>query len=410
MEARAEIACAAQEFFAVKLAVLASHPIQYQAPLFRTIGQRLDLTVFFAHRATKSDQAKAGFGVEFQWDTNLLTGYAHQFLQNVARKPGLDRFSGCDTPEIGARLREGGFDVLLVEGWHFKSYLQAALSAKRQGMPVIVRGDSHLGTPRSRLRRAAKAFAYPAFLRIVFDAALFVGKRSREYWIHYHYPHSRLFFSPHCVDASWFGTHATAEARAALRHRLRITPDAKIALFAGKLVDFKRPLDLIAAAARMKQQGRDIGILVAGAGPLEAKLVASARESGVSVHLLGFCNQSEMPAAYAAADVLVLPSNGSETWGLVANEALACGRPVILSDAVGSAPDLAEDGIAGTVFRMGNIAALADAIARMVDHPPAVAAIATKSTEYSLEAAADGIVRAVASVTKLTGSYSKHVA
>ena len=145
----------------------------------------------------------------------------HEFLHNVATRPAIDRFSGCDTPEIGERFRKGRFDVVLVQGWYLKSFLQAAFAAKRQRLPVIVRGDSHLETPRSVLKRTAKSVIYPAVLRL-FDAALFVGERSREYWTHYGYPTSRLFFSPHCVDADWFAARATPRARAKLRAQLGI--------------------------------------------------------------------------------------------------------------------------------------------------------------------------------------------
>jgi glycosyltransferase involved in cell wall biosynthesis len=385
---------------ALKLALLASHPIQYQAPLFRALDERLDLKVFFAHRATSEDQAKAGFGIEFDWDIDLLSGYTHHFLENVATRPGLDRFAGCDTPEISRRLAEGHFDAVLVQGWHRKSFLQGIFAAKRQGMPVLMRGDSHLETPRSMFKRGAKEVVYPAFLRL-FDAGLYVGERSRAYWNHYHYPDKRLFFSPHCVDNEWFGARATTEARNVLRARLGIPPSTTVVLFAGKLVPFKRPIDLIGAAEQLKAAGREIAILVAGAGPLERNMANAADKAGVEFHGLGFCNQSEMPAAYAAADVLVLPSNAAETWGLVANEALACGRPIVLSDAVGAAPDLAMDGFAGAVFRMGDVTALTDALIRIIDHPPLAEAIGTKTAKYSLEAAANGIVHALGSVVKV---------
>jgi glycosyltransferase involved in cell wall biosynthesis len=383
---------------ALRLAFVTSHPIQYYAPLFRALARRLDLVVFFVHCATASDQARAGFGVEFKWDIDLLAGYAHEFVPNVARQPALDRFSGCDTPEIGERLRRGRFDAVLVQGWYLKSFLQAAFAAKRQRLPSIVRGDSHLDTPRSVLKRAAKSVMYPPFLRM-FDAALYVGVRSRAYWTHYGYPESRLFFSPHSVDATWFAARSRAPARAEMRALLGIGSKAKVALFAGRLVPFKRPTDLITAAARLRADGRDLCILVAGAGPLEREMRAAAGAVGVPIHMLGFCNQTMMPKAYAAADVLVLPSDGQETWGLVANEALACGCPIVLSDAVGSAPDLALDGSSGRVFPVGNVAALADATAKVLDHPPSPVAIAAQSAAYSLESAADGILRACAFVT-----------
>jgi len=383
----------------MRLAIVASHPVQYQAPLFREVARHLNIVVFYAHRASQADQAKAGFGVHFDWDVDLLSGYKSVFLRNVAKDPGLDRISGCDTPEIAARLANGDFDAVLVLGWHFKAYLQAIFAAKRLRLPVIVRGDSHLDSPRSALKKVAKVFGYPPLLRL-FNAGLYVGKRSRAYWTHYRYPADRLFFSPHCIDNEWFSARATVAARNSLRAQLGISVDAKVALFAGKLLPFKRPLDLVSAAAQLRVNGQGIVILVAGAGPLEQEVTAAARMARITLHTLGFCNQTQMPAVYAAADVLVLPSSSRETWGLVANEALACGRPVILSDAVGAAPDLVADKTAGRVFPLGDIAALTAVLHDIVESPPTRAMIAAKSEAYSLGAAAGGIEAALTRVVR----------
>lgn len=382
----------------MRLAIVASHPIQYQAPLFRELANRLDLEVLFAHRATPTDQACAGFGVEFDWDVDLLSGYSHAFLHNVASKPGLNNFAGCDTPEIGTSLAEGRYDAVLLMGWHLKSHFQAVVAAKHLRLPILARGDSHLLTPREIWKRAAKAFAYPFLLRF-FDAALYVGERSRAYWTQYGYPSGRLFFSPHCVDTQWFARGATAEARAALRGRLGVAPNSKVILFAGRLVPFKRPFDLVAACAKLRAWGQNIDMLVAGSGPLLPEMAAATRGAGVPCHVLGFCNQSEMPAVYAAADVLVLPSDGRETWGLVANEALACGRPIVVSHAVGAAPDLAADGSAGRVYPMGDVAALARALEDVLLDPPPREAIAARSERYTIARAIEGIIQATTFVT-----------
>ena len=381
----------------MKLAIVASHPVQYYAPLFRTLARQLDLTVFYGHRDTVEDQARAGFGVGFAWDVDLLSGYDHVFLDNTARKPGLGRFGGVDTPEIGTRLRSGGFNGVLLLGWYLKGFIQALAAARRAGIPVMVRGDSQLGTPRSSAKTLVKAALYPLFLR-QFDAALIVGERNRAYWQHYRYPATQMFTSPHCVDSAWFAERATPAARALLRNRLAIAPDTPVALFAGKLLEFKRPRDFIAGVAAARAQGVPVEAMIAGSGPLEASVRAQAQALGVPLHMLGFCNQSEMPGAYAAADVLVLPSTARETWGLVANEALACGRPIVLSDAVGSAPDLAKDGRIGQTFPLGDAAACGKRLAAMLDVPPDRQAIADMSHRHSLGAGADGVVRALAAI------------
>ncbi len=282
---------------------------------------------------------------------------------------------------------------MLVLGWHLKCFLQGLFAAKRIGLPVMVRGDSHLGTPRPSIKSAGKALLYPSFLRL-FDAALYVGQRSRAYYAHYGYPASRLFFAPHCVDAGWFAARATREARQALRDRHGIEQDTKILLFAGKLLPFKRPLDVIAATAQLRSKGHKLEVMVAGDGELRSQMTSAALASEVPIHVLGFCNQTEMPAAYAAADCLILPSDGRETWGLVANEALACRLPVIISDACGCAPDLAGDRRAGLTFAMADVQDLANAIVTLISAPPSNESIAMTSGKFTLRAAADGIARA----------------
>jgi glycosyltransferase involved in cell wall biosynthesis len=375
----------------MRLAVVTSHPVQYQAPLFRALAQHCDLHVVFAHRATKADQAAAGFNVAFDWDVDLTGGFACTFMENVSRQPGLGAFGGCDTPQVGAALTYHAPDVVLLMGWHLKSYWQAIWACRRARFPVMVRGDSHLDTPRGLIKRMGKAVIYPWALR-VFDAALYVGERSRRYWTHYGYPADQMYFSPHCVDNDWFAARSTAEARHILRQEHNISDAETVALFAGRLVPFKRPLDLISAAARLGAQGASITVMIAGAGALAGDIVEVGRQHGVKVVMLGFRNQSQMPAAYAAAEMLILPSDSRETWGLVANEALACGKPVIVSDACGCAADLSADGTAGTVFRCGSVADLAEAIRRIVSQPMLRGAISAKARRYSLEAATDGIL------------------
>src|SRR3954468_19694660 len=145
----------------MRLAVVTSHPIQYNAPLFRALAQELDVHVFFAHRATARDQAKAGFDTPFTWDVDLLSGYQSSFLTNISRTPSADFFSGCDTPEVARCLRDGRFNAVLVFGWYLRSFVQTVVAARRLQIPILVRGDSHLGTPVSSWKRAAKRFVYP---------------------------------------------------------------------------------------------------------------------------------------------------------------------------------------------------------------------------------------------------------
>lgn len=377
-----------------KLGILASHPIQYQAPLFRELALRCNLQVFFAHRQTAQAQAAAGFGVAFEWDVDLLSGYAYTFLPNVASRPDTGSFRGCDTPAIARYIKAGGFDAFLVMGWHLKCFWQAMRACQRQGAPVMVRGDSQLGTPRGRLKRAVKAVLYPWVIR-QFDACLYVGQRNLEYLEHYGARADRLFFAPHCVDTLAFASAAAAVDRDAVRAGWGLGRDDRAVLFAGKLVGRKRPADIVRAVAQLRLQGQRALLVWAGDGPDRAALQALGASLGVPMVFLGFCNQSQLPGIYRSADVLALPSEGSETWGLVVNEAMACGTPCVVSDACGCAPDMIVPGVSGAVFELGNVDSLSKMLSKALRIARDTPAIATLSSRYSVSATASGVLAAV---------------
>jgi glycosyltransferase involved in cell wall biosynthesis len=381
----------------LRIAAVASHPVQYQAPWYRALARVSDLRVFFAHRVTAAQQAQAGFDVPFEWDVPLEDGYAHEWLPNVAARPGVDRFTGCNTPAIAERLESGRFDAAVVNGWQLLSYWQAVGTANRLRLSVFVRGDSQLHAERPGIR-LLKRMAYPRMLRS-FDGCLTVGLRNREYYAQYGVPTDRLWPSPHCIDNAFFASSAAA-ARAASpspRARLGLPADATVFLFAARLVDMKRPLDFVRALHAAHAARAQVHGLVVGDGPLRARMEEETRMLGAPCTFAGFLNQREMGAAFAAADALVLPSDGRETWGLVVNEAMAAGLPALVSEAAGCAPDLIVHGETGFVFPCGDAAALArlmrcagrEAFARMGR------AAAARVQSYSPDAAAAGVVTAV---------------
>jgi glycosyltransferase involved in cell wall biosynthesis len=379
------------------LCVVASHPIQYQAPIFRELAKVCDVTVYFAHKDTPQDQAQEEFGVEFEWDLDLLRGYESRFLSNAAQRPGFSRFFGCDSPELEAVVREKNFDAVLVMGWNLRSYWQAVRACRRSGVPVMVRGDSTLTAPRSFVKRFVKRLAYPAMFSI-FDRCLYVGKLNRQYFVHYGVGPERLFLSPHAVDNDWFSRSCAKLDKKEQRRRYGIEEDAVVVLFAGKLVDRKRPLDILYAVEGL---GEDVHVVYAGSGEAGDGIDKVRRMLRVNCHLLGFRNQSEMPSVYSIADIVVLPSDGFETWGLVVNEAMACGIPAVVSSEVGCVPDLIEPGVTGYTFPKGNIEALRETLRRMTDdivERDFRTPVQSKISEYSPHAASKGILCALESL------------
>ena len=388
-----------------RVAVVASHPIQYQAPWFRSLSALVDLTVFFCHRQTAEDQARAGFDVAFDWDVPLLDGYRHEWLRNISARPGVESFRGCDTPQLATLLTRDSFDVCIVTGWYLKSYLQAIRSSRRHGLPVLVRGDSQLKGPRSALKSAAKYVPYRLMLRRI-DGHLHVGRANADYLRYYGVDDSRMFFAPHFVENDRFAA-AAADARMTgadveARHRVTSQENATVFVFAGKFVSRKRPADFIEAIRQARIRGAQVAGLMVGSGPEESALRNMA--AGLPVHFAGFKNQSEIATWYAAADFIVLPSDGRETWGLVVNEAMAAGLPAIVSDEVGCGPDLVTPGETGWVFRTGDSMALADRMVHAAartsrDVARMRAAVAARIARYTCDAATVGTLAAIDDVT-----------
>jgi glycosyltransferase involved in cell wall biosynthesis len=390
-----------------RVGVWVSHPVQYLAPWFRYLSGRLDLEVLYAHHQPPTGQAAAGFGVAFDWDVPLLEGYSHRFLRNVARRPAIGTFSGCDTPDIADVIRLGRFDAFVIFGWNRKSALQALWACRRRGVPVLLRGDSQLRTPRSAAVRSTKYLPYRLLLPRVADGHLYVGIRNREYLEHYGVRPGRLFHMPHFVDNDFFRARSR-QARddggvAKIRVNLGITPGAFVFLFVGKFIAKKRPGDLLRAFDLLsgRPEATDLHVLYVGDGPLRPELQERAAAHRC-VHFAGFRNQTEMPAYYAAANAVVLPSD-SETWGLVVNEAAACGLPAVVSDAVGCGPDMIDKGRTGYVFPAGEVRVLADRMLALRDdcerRPKVVRdALERVVAAHSFERAAAGLELALRAV------------
>ena len=147
-----------------------------------------------------------------------------------------------------------------------------------------------------------------------------------------------------------------------------------------------------------------------GEGPLRGEMERLISSSGLkNVHILGFRNQSELPACYAMADALVLPSE-SEPWGLVVNEAMCFGLPIVVSDRVGSAPDLVRSGRNGFVYPMGDVSALAGCLRKLIANDVARAEMGRQSmeiiTRWGLDQDVEGILAAAAYVTRQAGRES----
>lgn len=333
-----------------RLAIVSTHPIQYNAPAFRCLASNSDLVVHvFYEWEGPGSTIDPEFGHAVKWDIPLLDGYDYTFVPNAARDRGSHRFRGIDNPSLVAQIQKWQPDVLLVYGWAYASHLRV-LSAFHGKIPILFRGDS------TRIDSGIRGTARRILLSWVYrhiDVALYAGSLNREYFLAHGMRDDQLVWAPHSVDNDRFSADAESkEADAkAWRSRLGIPADDIVFLLPAKLIPVKDPATLLAAFIEMMRSNEDrpAHLIFAGDGELSDSLRAAS--SGRSdVHFLGFQNQSSMPTVYRMADVVVLCSL-SETWGLAVNEGMACSRPAIVSDGVACARDLIKPGITGYVFR-----------------------------------------------------------
>ncbi len=391
----------------LRLAVVLSHPTQYYSPWFRHLAARgdLDLHVFYLWDFGVAARHDSKFDRTFAWDIDLLSGYSHGFVPNVAADPGTHHPRGLDNPELPARLAAHRPDAVLVFGYKYATHLRLFRWAGRARVPLVFRGDSHLlGQPAPRLlKRLALRWVYRRFA-----AVTYVGRANRAYFEAFGVPASRLHHAPHAVDRARFDPDdaATLAAARALRDQLGLAPGTRVVLFAGKHVPAKQPALLLEAFLRLAPP-RAALVFVGDGAEKPALLARAAAAPAGAVHFLPFANQSEMPARYALADLFVLPSRGAyETWGLAVNEAMHMARPCIVSDQVGCHLDLILPGETGWVFPAGDEAALAERLHAALSLPPEELrargrAATAHAAAFSYENAAAGLVRALHAATGL---------
>lgn len=328
-----------------KLAIITTHPIQYNAPFFKLLADRgvIEIKVFYTWGdGVLKNKYDPGFGKVINWDIPLLEGYQYEFVKNISKNPGSHNFKGIDNPGLLLKIKGWNPDALMVYGWNFKSHLKALRYFKGK-IPIIFRGDSTL----LQKRNGIKSLLRKIFLKWVYSHvsyAMYVGTLNKSYYQKFGLKEKNLFFGPHAIDNKRFGLNI--EERRKWRKKLGISENDILLLYAGKIDENKNVAFLARNFTSMKLEG--VKLLIAGNGPSEIQL--KDEFNGVSnIIFIDFQNQSNMPALYSMADIFILPSL-SETWGLAINEAMAAGKAVLVSKNCGAAVDLVTNGINGYTF------------------------------------------------------------
>jgi glycosyltransferase involved in cell wall biosynthesis len=352
-----------------KLAIITTHPIQYNDPLFALLSNRgiINIKVFYTWGdKVLKDKYDPGFGKNIQWDIELLRGYEFAFMQNIAKVTGSHHFKGIDNPNLIKEIKEWNPDAILVYGWAFKSHLKV-LRYFHKKKTVLFRGDSVIVSERNLLKKIIRNF----FLKWVYshvDKALYVGELNKRYFLKNGVHNNQLVFVSHAIDNERFLDHETENRVAALnwKKELNIPENDLVFLYAGKLDRNKNIRFLLDVFCKIKNTFAHL--VIAGNGIMEEDLKKEFG-SNKNVHFIPFQNQLKMPVLYRMADIFVLPSL-SETWGLGVNEAMICGCALLISDRAGAAFDLVENGKNGYCFNPKDSTDLLDKILWMTENRP----------------------------------------
>lgn len=344
----------------MRLAIISLLRTPYWEPLYRRLSEIPRWTVRVFH-LQPWDSLRGWSGSPGSYDAVQLPCLTPEWLYSVP-------VVGLINPAAAGQVGRFQPECLLVHGYSSWTHWSVIRWAIRTGTPYLLWGDSNSHKLGARgLAPGLKRWWLRYFCRHA-AGVLTVGSLNQVFWSHYGVERQRQFFAPLAVDLDRFAAAGSRwrALRQPERERLGL-PDGRVILFAGRLVSEKNVDTLLRAwALRRRRGGGPAALAVAGDGPERARLERLARELGLEeVHWFGFQPQDEMSRFYAVSDALVLPST-HEQWGLVVNEAMATGLPVLLSRAVGCLPDLLEEGGNGFSFEARDPHSLAACLDRFL--------------------------------------------
>ena len=348
-----------------RVLAIASHPVQYSAPLFRLMAQHPQLDFHVAYCSLRG--AEVGhdpeFGRSVKWDIPLLDGYFWTHVPN--RGSGSESFFGLYNPGLWKLIREGHFDaVLCYTGYLRATFWISYFAAKLSHTAFLFGADTITLSPLDgrKWKRPLKRLLWPALFRLA-DQVVVPSSGTRDLMLSLGIAEKRITLTPYVVDNNWWLAQSARVDRESIRASWGATKSDVVTLFCAKLQPWKRPRDLLNAFS--KATPSNALLVFAGEGPLRTSLELEAVKLGIAdrVRFLGFVNQTQLPAIYTAADLMVLPS-AYDAFGVVVNEAMLCGCAVVASDHVGAARDLIAHGQTGFVYQCGDIDALARILAQ----------------------------------------------
>jgi len=372
-----------------RLVILTEIISPYRIPLFNDLARHaeVDLHVIFLAENDPTLRQWQVYKKEIQFSYQVLPSWRKRIGKyNLLLNRGLARALAASAP-----------DVILCGGYNYVASWQSLGWARRRKVPFFLWSESNA----QDLRRghAVVEFLKSEFLRRC-SGFVVPGRAAREYLVDNKVKEAVIFTAPNAVDNDLFASLAAAARKNAATHRQELVLPERYFLFAGRLVREKGVFELLSAYAKLDESlRRQIGLVFVGDGTSRQQLEAQAASISPGViRFAGFAQREQLAIYYALAEILVLPTY-ADTWGLVVNEAMACGLPVILSRAAGCASELIRENWNGLLVTPRDVSSLTLAMRSVADQPDLCAAMGANSAQhilrYSPEEWSRGIMRMV---------------
>ncbi|MGO9862139.1 MAG: glycosyltransferase family 4 protein [Terriglobales bacterium] len=379
-----------------KTVILTEIIAPYRIPVFNALARRpeLNLHVIFLAETDAATRQWRVYKDEIR--------FSHQVLPSWRWRAG--KYSWLLNRGLWPALNAAGPQVIVCGGYSYPASWEALLWARRHQVRFVLWSEST-----SQDARAGRPWVESLKAYFVRHCERFVvpGKASFEYLRSLGSPEANIVTAPNAVDNSFFAAQAEDARAHAEKFRARLQLPSRFILFAGRLVAEKGVFDLLQAYAKLESGLRsEVGLVFAGDGIAREELAQQAKRiSPGMICFPGFAQREDLASLYALAETLVLPTH-TDTWGLVVNEAMACGLPIIVSSVAGSSSDLVEDGWNGYVVPPRDPRKLSLAIDSLLRQPELQRRMSEHSAErirnYSPEACAAGLGAAASAATEAT--------
>lgn len=369
----------------------------YRIPLFNVLSQQpgVDLHVIFLAETDPSLRQWKVYKQEIKFSYEVLTSWRKRVAgYNLLLNRGL-----------GGALPAAKPEAILCGGYSYFASWQALWWARNRSVPFFLWSESNLQDIRKG--RALVELLKNEFFR---QCTGFVvpGKSAAEYLLSHGIKRETIFTAPNAVDNELFAQEAAAAREKSEQLRRDLDLPNRYFLFVGRLVREKGVFELLSAYSRLDGEIRQqVGLIFAGDGPCRSELETQAASISLGlIKFVGFTQREQLAAYYALGEMLILPTY-SDPWGLVVNEAMACGLPVIVSTVAGCAPDLVSEGWNGKFVKPRDIESLSSAMRSICACPSEALRMGANSlqsiAEYSPQMWSEGIFRMVESLGEARG-------